>query len=418
MSNELAIPNEQFTVYHDDDWQPIADIFNTYKQKFESDLEHVEECLGLATQWLKFQTNPPEKPETTDLFFDLLSQSLKQYDFLPELRDNIPANINDIISTLRPIKYNYEHHYIPGQTDAIDATRRFIRACAILQDLHAHGVSTQTPEDYLKKLKDKIELVSSDFQTYEDEPEFLDGTAIDLAEVFCRGTDQIEDWLLQHVYNSFCTHNRLVPTVDVPSIKKSFNDVKSSLIVISSKLDETKSAANNAAEQAAQANAAANTTNTTANLTREEVQAGNTANKNGIAAIMTNQQNLHDDFRDLNEVYSASAAEAPILDPNKKTKTNISPEEAAGIMYDYLEKHNGLQYAKCAKTIRRWLNAGKAPVINLDFPPSALASQQSFEFWCAKYKWKCDHYKRAKNKKTSRSSYVRVHPKTGSLVVD
>lgn len=244
MSNDLAIPHEPFTVYHDDDWQPIANIFNTYKKQFELELEHAEDCLGLATEWRKFQSTPPEDPQTIDLFFNLLSSSLKQYNLLPALRDNIPANIDEIISSLNNISYNYKHHFIKDQTDAIDATHRFARACAILQDLHAHGVSTQTPESYLKKLKDNIVLISDDFQTYEDEPSSQEGTAIELAEAFCRGTYQIENWLLQHLYNSIYLHNRLVPTINAPSIDKKIDDVKSSIINLDKKIDTIPSKIN------------------------------------------------------------------------------------------------------------------------------------------------------------------------------
>ena len=350
MSNDLAIPHEPFTVYHDDDWQPIANIFNTYKKQFELELEHAEDCLGLATEWRKFQSTPPEDPQTIDLFFNLLSSSLKQYNLLPALRDNIPANIDEIISSLNNISYNYKHHFIKDQTDAIDATHRFARACAILQDLHAHGVSTQTPESYLKKLKDNIVLISDDFQTYEDEPSSQEGTAIELAE-------------------------------------------------------------------AAKAQAAADNANTTAKLTREDVQEGNDANKNGIAVLVTGQHNIFDQVHDLNEVNSASAADAPILDPNKKIKTNLSPEKAEPILYDYLEKHDALQYMVCAKTIRRWLEKGKVPGLNLPFPPSALTNEQTLKFWCAKYKWQCDHHKRVMAKKDNPYSDVKVHPKTGNLVV-
>ena len=418
MSNELAIPNDPFTVYHDDDWQPIANIFNTYKKQFELELEHAEDCLGLATEWRKFQSTPPEDPQTIDLFFNLLSSSLKQYNLLPDLRTNIPANIDEIISSLNNISYNYKHHFIKNQTDAIDATRRFARACAILQDLHAHGVSTHTPESYLKKLKDNIELISSDFQAYEDEPNFQEGTAIELAEAFCRGTDQIENWLLQHVYMCTCYHNRLAPTIDTNSISKKFDDIKSSILGVSSKLDETNAAAKSAAAQAAKAQVAADKANTTAKLTREDVQVGNAANKNGIAVLVTGQHNIFDQVHDLNEVNSASAADAPILDPNKKIESNLSPEKAEAILYDYLEEHDALQYMVCAKTIRRWLKKGKVPGLNLLFPPSALTNEQTLKFWCAKYKWQCDHHKRVKGKKDNPYSDIKVNPKTGNLVVE
>ena len=237
MSTELAIPNEPFTVYYDDDWKSIAEIFNTYKKQFIITHGGVEDCLGLATQWRKFQTEPPKDPKEIDLFLDHLSKSLKRYDLLPDLRDNIPANIDEIIDTLAIIRDNYRRG-IKGQEEAIDAIRRFVRACAILQDLHTHGVSTQVPEDLLKKLKDDIELVSVGFSAYKNEQGFKDGTAIELAEVFCRGTYQIEDWLLQHVYNSICLHNKITPTIDVPSTIKKIDDVNSGMTDLNKKMDD------------------------------------------------------------------------------------------------------------------------------------------------------------------------------------
>ena len=413
MSTELAIPNEPFTVYYDDDWKSIADIFNTYKEKFQTAHDHAKHSLILAMNWRKSQTEPP--PKIINFFLDDLSKSLKRYDLFPDLRDDIPAHIDEIIDKLDRLRIAYLSD-IECQKEAIDATRRFIRACVILQDLHTHGVSTQTPENLLKKLKDDLEQIALDFD--DDTPGFKDGTAINLAEAFCHGTYQIEDWLLQHVYNSICLHNQIVPTFNVHSISQKVDDVKTSILGVSSKLDESISAANAANAAATEAKSSADKANTTAKFTREDVQAGNTANKNSFAALMIEQQNLINETHDLNEVCAASAAEAPILDPNKKIKTNLSPEEATGILYKYLEENDGLQYMKCAKTIRRWLKVGKVPIINLPLPPSALANEQTFTFWCSKYKWKCDHCKNLKIKRASPSSYVKVHPKNGRLVVD
>ena len=241
MSNELAIPQEPLSVYHDDDWQPIANIFATYKEKLQTIHDHAKDCLLTALDWRKNRDDPKAKPTFVKPLFNLLSNRLETYDLLPDLRTDIPAHIDEIISELDSIRIACLPH-IKGQEEAIDATRRFHRACTILQDLHSHGISTRTPENLLKKFKDDLDQIALDFN--DDTIGFQEGTAINLAEAFCRGTYQIEDWLLQHVYNATCYHNRLVPTINAPSIDKKIDDVKSSILGISSKIDAIPSKIN------------------------------------------------------------------------------------------------------------------------------------------------------------------------------
>ena len=234
--NELAIPQEPYQVYHKNEWKPITELFHYYAEHFDDVSKRARECYHLAMGYRELSASQKESDQkAAEGILLTLHAHLKKVSFFPVYKNNNPKKLKTIIDKLNNYYYFYAD-YSKGQKEAADATLRFVRACTILQDLYIHGIPTEVPENDLKKFKEEIDELSSRFNN--KTPNYNDGTAITLAETFCRGTQKLENWILQQFYNTVYIHGKLVKTGDASSpIYKVLEDIHKEAIGIKENFD-------------------------------------------------------------------------------------------------------------------------------------------------------------------------------------